>query len=130
MNRTETLRFKRVLEDMKAELGRALHKSLDRLTVSQSADPMDQMIALTERELDSQIINIPIIRLRSLEDALRAIEEGSYGSCTSCGGDIPPKRLEAVPWSSCCVACQERSEAPAAGRNEMAAVGGGGWRRP
>lgn len=34
-------------------------------------------------------------RLHSLEDALRAIEEGTFGRCSSCDDEIPLRRLEA-----------------------------------
>ena len=30
--------------------------------------------------------------------------------CARCGEDISEKRLEAVPWATVCVECQERAE--------------------
>ncbi|MET8307759.1 TraR/DksA family transcriptional regulator [Micromonospora sp. NPDC005173] len=36
------------------------------------------------------------------------MSEGSYGSCESCGGDIPLARLEVLPWAWYCVPCQQR----------------------
>lgn len=44
--------------------------------------------------------------LRSLEAALKRIEEGKYGRCTSCGKLIEKERLEAVPHTQLCVACK------------------------
>lgn len=35
------------------------------------------------------------------------IDDGSYGKCSNCGGAITPKRLEAIPWTTYCVTCQE-----------------------
>lgn len=40
--------------------------------------------------------------------ALRAIEDGTYGTCTSCHDAIPIERLEAVPLTRTCVACPPR----------------------
>jgi DnaK suppressor protein len=48
--------------------------------------------------------------LRLVEGALARIREGSFGQCVSCGKDINPKRLEAVPWTSHCIECQEKAE--------------------
>ena len=110
MTRGEIRRFKRVLEDLKAELVYAVQNSLDRLVISQSADPMDQMRDLTDQEVDSRNISVLTTRLRSLESALRAIQEGRFGRCISCDSEIPKKRLEAIPWSTHCVRCQETAE--------------------
>jgi DnaK suppressor protein len=46
--------------------------------------------------------------LREIEDALRRVEEGTYGVCAECEEPISGKRLKAVPWARYCVSCQER----------------------
>ena len=48
--------------------------------------------------------------LNMVEGALSRIREGTFGECISCGNDINPKRLEAVPWTRHCIACQEKLE--------------------
>ena len=46
-----------------------------------------------------------------IEAALRRIAEGPFGICVvTCGDDIPRKRLEALPWTDCCLGCQEIAE--------------------
>jgi DnaK suppressor protein len=42
--------------------------------------------------------------------ALTRIELGTFGRCLECGEEISPKRLNAVPWASLCVSCQEQIE--------------------
>ena len=37
--------------------------------------------------------------------ALAKVEEGSYGTCDSCGGPIAPARLEVAPESVLCIDC-------------------------
>jgi DnaK suppressor protein len=48
--------------------------------------------------------------LQMVESALDRIREGSFGECISCGKEINPKRLEAVPWTRHCIECQEKLE--------------------
>jgi DnaK suppressor protein len=48
--------------------------------------------------------------LHMVEAALERIGDCSFGECLACGGLIDVKRLEAVPWTELCVACQEKRE--------------------
>jgi len=48
--------------------------------------------------------------LLMVETALARLREGSFGECISCGKEINPKRLEAVPWTRHCIECQEKLE--------------------
>jgi len=45
--------------------------------------------------------------LRLIEEALQRIENNTYGTCISCGKEIPVERLEAVPITQHCVPCKE-----------------------
>ncbi len=45
------------------------------------------------------------VGLARIERALAKLDEGTYGTCDTCGGAIAPKRLEAMPESVQCVAC-------------------------
>lgn len=49
-------------------------------------------------------------QLQLVNDALARLRDGSYGECTNCGQELNLKRLEAVPWASLCIACQEKVE--------------------
>lgn len=46
--------------------------------------------------------------LEEVQDALRRLEDGSYGKCTVCGREIDPARLEAIPWTPYCLEDQEK----------------------
>ncbi len=46
--------------------------------------------------------------LRQVEEALQRIDDGTYGVCPECSQSISQKRLEAVPWASFCITCQEK----------------------
>ena len=48
--------------------------------------------------------------LYELDDALKRIEEGTFGICEECGCAITKVRLKAVPYARMCVKCQQKSE--------------------
>ena len=48
-------------------------------------------------------------RIAELEAALARAEEGLYGICDSCGEEIPPERLEALPFTTLCVQCAAKA---------------------
>jgi len=48
--------------------------------------------------------------LYELEDALKRIEEGSFGICDVCKNPIAKIRLKAVPSARLCIKCQEKRE--------------------
>lgn len=45
-------------------------------------------------------------QLDEVEGALARIEEGTYGTCATCGNEISPARLEARPESTLCLECK------------------------
>ena len=45
-----------------------------------------------------------------LEDALKRIEDGTFGICESCKSLIAKNRLKAVPHAKLCLKCQEKKE--------------------
>lgn len=46
--------------------------------------------------------------LEDVDRALAKVDEGTYGTCDSCGRAIGSARLEARPWSVLCVDCASR----------------------
>lgn len=53
-------------------------------------------------------------RLQDVEDALRKLDDGTYGRCEICGREIPKARLQAVPTARLCLDDQRRAERQAA----------------
>lgn len=49
-------------------------------------------------------------RLIQLEEALRKLEEGTYGICDECGKEIDDERLKIMPFATLCVKCQSKKE--------------------
>lgn len=48
--------------------------------------------------------------LQLVDRALTRIDEKRFGSCVVCEDEMNAKRLEAVPWASHCLSCQEKQE--------------------
>ena len=46
----------------------------------------------------------------SIDEALKRIEDGSYGSCLQCGKPISKRRLKALPHTELCIDCQKKDE--------------------
>ena len=45
------------------------------------------------------------VQLDDVEFALRRLDEGSYGTCVTCGAPISDERLEAMPAARLCMVC-------------------------
>jgi DnaK suppressor protein len=48
--------------------------------------------------------------LIQVQDALKRIQDGTYGKCSACGRQIEAARLEAVPWAAYCLEDQEKQD--------------------
>jgi len=94
-------------DELRAELDE-LHNRQDRPSWEGDEADLAQMTMDREREMwrAEEIRD----RLETVEGALKAIAEGSYGRCRSCGNEIDPARLKALPHATLCLKCKERAE--------------------
>ena len=65
----------------------------------------DSAAATAEKGEILALIDTHRERLAEVDEALGRMEEGTYGTCASCGKEIPEARLEARPLSVRCVDC-------------------------
>jgi RNA polymerase-binding protein DksA len=63
-----------------------------------------------DRELDYTLEENSEHVLAEIDAALQRIQDGTYGTCTSCAKQIAPERLEARPWATLCIDCQRQRE--------------------
>ena len=70
----------------------------------------------TQKE-QSLLVNEQALLTEVLQ-ALKRLDEGGYGLCVTCGNPIPEKRLEAIPWASRDVKCEQAIEQKNLGREE------------
>lgn len=107
------LLFESGLRDQQRELARAIERGQKEIRALADSDPGDAIDdsfgnACKENMLASYSQNRT--RLRKVEMALKRISTGDFGICAACGDTIGLKRLQAVPWTTNCIACQEQSE--------------------
>lgn len=105
--------FKKRLEERQQSLRKTVSRTEEdgRIADQDSAQDIADRAAssYTKEFLFSQSNNDRQL-LQMVESALLRIREGSFGECINCGNEINPKRLEAVPWTRFCIACQEKKE--------------------
>lgn len=75
--------------------------SIDELS-SYDNHPADMGTELYEREKDIALNEHAEKELEKINEALHAIEEGTYGVCSVCGQSIPFERLTVVPTTDRC----------------------------
>lgn len=73
-------------------------------------DIVDRANNAYNRELMFSLSDAERNTLLQIENAIRRMDEGSYGRCANCGQNISVARLEALPWARFCVDCQELAE--------------------
>ncbi|MFF0746867.1 TraR/DksA family transcriptional regulator [Streptomyces sp. NPDC004111] len=49
--------------------------------------------------------------LKEIDEAFARIGAGTYGTCQGCANAVPVERLEILPYTRYCVACQRRAAA-------------------
>ena len=73
--------------------------------------PGDVGSELHDEELDETTQIFMEEEERRIDEARRALADGSYGTCKECGRPIPAERLAAVPEAVRCLDCQRHFEA-------------------
>ena len=65
----------------------------------------------TDREITESLVVGARAALRDVLQALRRMDDGSYGSCRRCAAWLPIERLEVLPQVGLCMSCQRDAEA-------------------
>jgi DnaK suppressor protein len=73
-------------------------------------DEIDRANFDSDRDLALSLSDNERETLLQIEEALRRIDTGAFGSCTSCSKPIGELRLNAIPWARYCIDCQELEE--------------------
>jgi DnaK suppressor protein len=105
--------FKKRLEDRQVELrrmvsnrqqdGRNQGEDVAQDIADKAASSYNKEFLFTQSTNERQMLGM-------VDSALGRIREGTFGECISCGNEINPKRLDAVPWTRYCIECQEKLE--------------------
>ncbi|HET7434258.1 MAG TPA: TraR/DksA family transcriptional regulator [Thermoanaerobaculia bacterium] len=73
-------------------------------------DLADKAASAYSKELNFSLSDGERNLLMAIEEAFNRMREGTFAVCTNCGNTIGEKRLQAVPWTSFCIDCQELQE--------------------
>jgi len=74
-------------------------------------DPTDRAALESDRNFTLRIRDRERKLIAKIRQALERIDNGTYGICESCGGDITLKRLKARPVTTQCIECKTEEEA-------------------
>ena len=83
--------------------GRATDDEATQDLVDKAANSYTKEFLFSQSNNDRNILQL-------VEEALQRLQEGEFGLCVHCGGEMQHKRLEAVPWARHCKPCQEKQE--------------------
>ena len=115
----DTEHFKQLLLDERQRAQEALER-LQREDEGQLEDEQEEIqsdnhlgdmaTSMYDRELDYTLEENVERVLGEIDAALGRIENGTYGVCENGGEQIPPERLEAIPWTTLCIDCKRKDE--------------------
>ncbi len=105
MRTTLTGQKQQILMQLDEEIREGKESELDA-----GMDTYDLASEEREREIHLILSDRDRDKLQAIENALERIEEGEYGICEDCEEEIAQARLEALPFTRLCVACQEERE--------------------
>jgi DnaK suppressor protein len=71
-------------------------------------DMADQASGNNEVHIQLKLKQTDAKILQAIEEALRRIEQGTYGVCRDCGERIADARLTAIPWTRSCITCKAK----------------------
>jgi DnaK suppressor protein len=107
------LRLHKTLLARRDDLRKKLTEELANLRdvgADSSGDSADAAFDAGSDEMSSQLAEFDSRELGQIERALVRLKQGSYGACEICNKKIPIGRLNALPYSTCCIECQRELE--------------------
>ena len=120
LTREQIKRYRQLLITERAKLAgeiRAIAEAASKSPREASGDlsaytlHMADMAADTfDRELSMNIVSSEQEILYEIDDALKRLDDGTFGTCQSCDGPITMSRLKAVPYAALCITCQRKKE--------------------
>jgi DnaK suppressor protein len=74
------------------------------------ADAIDLASMESNRDFQLRIRDRERVLIHKIKEALQRIDEGEYGICVACGGEISERRLIARPVATHCIDCKTELE--------------------
>src|SRR5688572_33451313 len=107
--------LKQMLEDRRRELMTEVQGRIRdvRADGSKDRDVLDQGESSEvdiQEDIEFALIQMKSETLNKVNEALRRLDEGTYGNCFECGEEIAEARLRALPFAVRCKDCEEARE--------------------
>ena len=106
----ERKRVEHALATLRDQRPGSLEEEVEELPVTSDNHLAETATATLGREIDYTLGENSGHMLVDIDAALKRIDDGTYGTCVSCGNEIPLGRLEAHPAASLCIDCKRRAE--------------------
>ena len=72
--------------------------------------PGDNATDMVDQDRENALLEAADSQRQQIREALKRIEDGTYGVCTDCGTQISEARLSVRPEAARCVECQAKAE--------------------
>jgi RNA polymerase-binding protein DksA len=99
----ERERVENAIANLKDDHRGSLEDEVDEVSGTNDQDLAQTATATLDREIDYTLGENSGQVLAEIDEALKRLDDGTYGTCTKCGREIAPERLEAHPWASLCI---------------------------
>ena len=73
-------------------------------------DPTDRASLESDRNFELRIRDRERKLIMKMQEAIKRIDDGTFGICEVCGGPISEKRLMARPVTTLCIDCKTKQE--------------------
>jgi DnaK suppressor protein len=112
MSKEQLDHFRQILNTWKRDLMQEVDRTVLHMKdeAANFPDPNDRATQESEFSLELRTRDRERKLIRKIEEALKRIDDGTYGYCIETGEEIGIKRLEARPVATLCVEAQERRE--------------------
>ena len=98
-----------IVKEAKSEISKYI-KGETRQLVDTALDDGDWSVVDLSEDISLRQLSTHKDTLRKIDEALRKLDEGTYGICEDCGEEISEERLKILPFAIYCTDCQERRE--------------------
>jgi DnaK suppressor protein len=117
MERERYSELRRILEERRREIMSAVHEKIRDVRSEGANSPTQGVLDAAESseadiqdDIEFALIQMKAETLTKIEEALRRLEEGTFGYCFECGEEISERRLRALPFAVRCKDCEEARE--------------------
>ena len=108
---TQKERLHALRQEAEHDLQQVHENMVEGIEPNNATDQEEMAVISTMRQIDMAGGELFEDRLYEIDHALKAIDDGGYGTCERCGQPINPERLEVNPWATFCITCQEALDA-------------------